>query len=72
MQCYKINSCAFFGHYRERFGEARLQTLIRAYCEGPLQPMCKRLLFIARHDVEPPVDLCPDGFQAGTGNRLIS
>lgn len=72
MRCYKIDNCAFFEHYRARFGEKRLQTLISSYCEGPFQPLCKRLVFIARHGENPPIDLCPDGYQAGTGNKLIT
>lgn len=72
MRCYKIDSCAFFRFYQGRFGEKALKTLVESYCQGPLHPMCKRLKYLAVRGEEPPVDLCPDGYQAGTGKKLYS
>jgi hypothetical protein len=70
MHCYKISACAFFAHYQSRFGEKAFKLMVNSYCMGPLQPMCRRLAFMAVRGEEPPVDLCPDGFKAGTGIKI--
>lgn len=72
MRCHKINTCAFFEVYKRRLGDNRLQTMINAYCEGPFQPLCKRLKYLAERGEEPPVDLCPDGYQVCTANKIYS
>lgn len=71
MKCYKIQTCAFHEHYKNRLGDKKLQTILDSYCEGPFQPLCKRLTYIAVRGEEPPIDLCPDGYQFGTGKRLF-
>jgi hypothetical protein len=70
MLCHKIDSCAFFNHYQSRFGEKVLGGLMKSYCRGPLQPICRRLAYMAARGEEPPVDLCPDGYKAGTGIKV--
>jgi hypothetical protein len=70
MRCYKINTCAFFSHYRDRFGEKAFKELVGSFCEGPLQPLCRRLAYMAVRGEEPPLDLCPDGYKAGTGIKI--
>ena len=70
MRCYKIDDCAFFQHYQDRFGESALEELMSTYCQGPYQPLCKRLKYIEERGAEPPIDLCPDGYQAGTDNKI--
>ena len=70
MRCYKIDTCAFFNHYRSRFGEKAFKDLVSSFCEGPLQPLCRRLAYLAVRGEEPPVDLCPDGYKAGTGIKV--
>lgn len=70
MKCYKINDCAFFALYKSKLGDQRLQTIINSYCEGPFQPLCKRLIYMAMRDETPPLDLCPDGYQFGTGKKI--
>lgn len=72
MRCHKIDTCAFFDYYKRKFGDQTLQALIGAYCEGFFQPQCKRLKYLEERGEEPPVDLCPDGYQAGTGNKIYS
>jgi hypothetical protein len=72
MRCEKIETCAFFNLYKNRFGDLAYQSLLSAYCEGVFQPLCKRLKYIKERGEEPPLDLCPDGYQAGTGNKIYS
>ena len=72
MRCPKINTCAFFEYYKNRFGERELKTLVSAYCEGYFQPLCKRLKYFEVRGEEPPVDFCPDGYLAGTENKIPS
>jgi hypothetical protein len=64
------NTCAFFNHYRSRFGEKAFKDLVSSFCEGPLQPLCRRLAYMAVRGEEPPIDLCPDGYKAGTGIKV--
>ena len=63
MNCYKLETCAFICHYEARFGEMAFKTLVSTYCKGSLQPLCKRLVYMAVRGEEPPVDLCPDGYK---------
>lgn len=70
MLCYKIDSCAFLNHYKNRFGEKTLRGLMNSYCKGPLQPLCRRLAYMAACGEDPPIDLCPDGYKAGTGTKV--
>ena len=70
MRCFKIETCAFFSHYKSRFGEKAFKKLVNSYCKGPLQPLCRRLAYMAVRGEEPPVDLCPDGYKAGTGDKV--
>jgi hypothetical protein len=70
MRCHKIETCAFFAYYKKRYGDQTLKALVSAYCEGFFQPECKRFKFMAERGEEPPVELCPDGYVAGTLNKI--
>jgi hypothetical protein len=70
MHCDKIYNCVFFCHYNNRFGKKAFNILVGSYCKGPLQPFCRRLAYMAVRGEEPPVDLCPDGYKAGTGDKV--
>jgi len=67
MRCQKIDTCAFFSQYKSRFGKKGIEHLVDSYCKGVLQPLCRRLSYIAVRGEEPPIDLCPDGYNAVTG-----
>ena len=70
MRCHKIDDCAFFGRYKNRFFEKEIKRLINSYCKGPLQPLCRRLAYLLTCGEVPPLDLCPNGYKAGRGSEV--
>ena len=70
MLCPRIETCGFFKKYKCVIGEQRYEQLMATYCQGPLQPLCKRLQYLAEHGEDPSPDLRPDGYRAGTDKKI--
>lgn len=70
MHCPKIDDCAFFDHYKNKFGEKELERLVNSYCKGPLQPLCRRLVYMSVRGEVPTIDLFPDGYRASRENEV--
>jgi hypothetical protein len=70
MICPRLDTCEFFRKYKEVIGDHRYELLASSYCKGSLQPLCKRLKYLAEQGEDPPVDLRPDGYEAGTNRKL--
>jgi hypothetical protein len=71
MVCPRLEHCGFFREHRNSAGRNRYELLLRSYCQGPFQPLCKRLKYMLEREEEPPAQLRPDGYQAGTNIRIL-
>jgi hypothetical protein len=72
MICPRLENCGFFEKYQSVIGVERYDLLVRSYCKGPFQPLCKRLKYLAQYGEDPSADLRPDGYQAGTNTKIYT
>lgn len=72
MICHKLETCGYFQKYKNKIGDQRYEKLVKAYCKGPFQPICKRLKYMVEKGEEAPPDLRPDGYQAGTNKKIYA
>jgi hypothetical protein len=70
MICHRLETCGYFQKYKDVIGDQRYDLMVRSYCKGPLQPLCKRLKYLTEKGEDPPVDLRPDGYESGTNNKM--
>ena len=70
MICHRLETCGYFQKHKDAIGDKRYEKLVRTYCKGPLQPLCKRLKYMAVKGEEASPDLRPDGYQAGTNKKI--
>ena len=70
MLCKSSNSCAFYRTHRYKSNSKQYRLLAESYCEGDLQPKCRRVLYEAEFSKEPPEDLAPNGYLVETNKKL--
>ena len=54
MLCEKFATCAFFKTYKNDISTRQYEFLIATYCEGDLQPQCKRMKWRQCQNEDPP------------------
>jgi hypothetical protein len=70
MLCDQSDTCLYYTTHKYRASRRQYQLLVDSYCEGVLQPMCKRLKYRQETGEEPPDELCPNGYRAGSHHKL--
>ena len=70
MLCHRLETCGFFQKYKDVIGDQRYEMIVRSFCKGSLQPLCKRLKYMAEKGEDPPPGLRPDGYEAGTNKKM--
>jgi hypothetical protein len=70
MLCERFATCAFFKIYKNDISTRQYEFLIATYCEGDLQPQCKRMKWRQNKNEEPPETLLPNGYLIGSTSRV--
>jgi hypothetical protein len=70
MLCERFATCAFFKIYKNEISTRQYEFLIATYCEGDLQPQCKRMKWRQNKNEEPPETLLPNGYLIGSTSRV--
>jgi len=70
MSCDRIDLCVFYKTHKYRMSTRQYQLLVSTYCEGSLSPACRRKKFRQERGEEPPDELCPNGYRAGSHQKL--
>lgn len=70
MLCEHAVDCVYYRTHKYKTSRRQYQLLVSSYCEGVLQPMCRRIRFKNETGEEPPDELCPNGYQAGSHHKL--
>ncbi len=70
MLCEHSKNCIYYRTYRYKPDSKQYRLLVESYCEGNLQPRCRRLQYEAEYCKEVPEELAPNGYLAGTHKKL--
>ena len=70
MLCKSSDNCAFYRTHRYKSNSKQYRLLTESYCEGDLQPRCRRALYEAEFSKKAPEELAPNGYLAGTNKKL--
>jgi hypothetical protein len=65
MLCEYSGWCEYYSTYKTRTAGKQYLLLINSYCEGILQPMCRRIKYQTETGEPPPLTLCPNGYHVG-------
>ena len=69
--CERYHDCVFCKAIRYLLNPRKYELLVGSYCEGPLQPKCRRLKWRRERNEEPPDDLCPNGYRLGSHIKIM-
>jgi len=70
MNCDKSEACVFYRTYRYLADSKQYRLLVESYCEGSLQPKCRRIQYETDFHKEAPAQLAPNGYLLGTHKKL--
>lgn len=70
MRCLHFEECVYYRTHKFTTSRRQYQLLVDSYCEGVLQPMCRRLKFQKETGHAPPDELCPNGYRAGSHHKI--
>lgn len=70
MSCEHSKSCIYYRTHKYKSSGRQFRLLVDSYCEGTLQPRCKRLRYKAEFCKEAPDELAPNGYLVGTHKKL--
>ena len=61
-RCDRASSCAFFTNHSLQISDRLYDFLVATYCEGDLQPRCKRRKWHEEKEENPPELMLPNGY----------
>lgn len=70
MICDNSDNCVFYRTHKYTLSAKQYQLLVGSYCEGILQPMCKRIKYAVETGENPPDILCPNGYRVGSHKKI--
>lgn len=70
MLCKHSDNCSYYRTFRYQQNSKQYQLLVESYCEGTLRASCHRLKYVDEFGTEPPAELAPNGYLAGTHKKL--
>ena len=70
MLCEHSADCVYYRTHKYKTSRRQYQLLVDSYCEGVLQPMCRRQKYQKETGANPPDELCPNGYQAGSHHKI--
>lgn len=70
MLCEHSVDCVYYKIYKYKTTARQYHLLVASYCEGALQPMCRRRKFQTETGETPPDILCPNGYKAGSHHKI--
>lgn len=69
MNCRFSKNCVYYATSRYKTNQRQHKLLVESYCEGTLSPKCRRIIYETEFGIEPPEDLAPNGYIAGTHKK---
>jgi len=70
MLCEQYGSSEFYEAHKYTKSTEHHQMLISRYCEGALQPKCRRIKLQREEGEESPHELCPNGYRANNLQKI--
>lgn len=70
MRCKHSDNCTYYKTNKYKASSKQHQLLIESYCEGELQPKCRRMQHEAEFNKKAPEGLAPNGYLVGTHKKL--
>jgi len=70
MICDYSENCIYYRTHRYKADSKQRRLLVESYCEGSLQPRCRRLQYETEFCKGAPEELAPNGYLVGTHKKL--
>ena len=70
MLCEHSENCIYYRTHRYKADSKQRRLLVESYCEGSLQPRCRRLQYETEFCKGAPEELAPNGYLVGTHKKL--
>lgn len=69
MNCKYSDNCTYYKTNRYKSNSKQHQLLVESYCEGDLQPICRRVQYEAEFSKLASEELAPNGYLVGTHKK---